>query len=450
MRKATCWLSILAAASVFSAEPAADYARTGNLEFVLRTHRVLAAAKKEDNLFWSPSSLQAALAVLGEGSRGVSAAEVAAVLRLPPGQGAASPFAAVHALNRATAKHLAAPIADEEAYFPGRPPRVFSYRQAGHVWVQQGFAVKPAFIDELKVSYGPQVLFSADFLTDPEGERLKANAMMSKETEGLVPQALSPGFFDRRTKVAFADVVHMRADWDQPFNASHTRSGAFATEGEGKVEADMMNDHRYVRYAAFEADGRPFATPEMVPQDNDDNDPRHYPSTGGYQVVRLGYFGGRASMFVVLPVGAGPLAAFEEALTAPKIDALLRSGGDFECRILLPRFKVDADWELVPVLQKLGLVSVFDPGLADLTGVASPPPPLYVARFLQKGRLEVNERGTIAAVVTAFGIGAGAGFPDLTKPRPFKPRFFAQRPFLYLVVDDQTGQVLFMGRVLRP
>ena len=450
MRRITLLLLALAAASGGAAEPSTDYARTGNLEFVLRTHRVLAAEKKEDNLFWSPSSLQAALAVLGEGSRGVSAAEVAAVLRLPPGQGAAAPFAAVHALNRATAKHLAAPIDDEAAYLPERPPRVFSYRQAGHLWVQQGFAVKPAFIDGLKVSYGPQVLLSADFLANAEGERLKANAMMAKETEGLVPQALSPGFFDHRTKVAFADVVYMRADWEKPFNPSHTRSGAFATEGEGRVETDMMNDHRDVRYAAFEADGRPFATPEMVPQDNDDNDPRHYPSPGGYQVVRLGYFGGRASMLVVLPVGDVPLAAFEEALTVPKIDALLRTGGEFECRILLPKFKVDADWQLVPVLQKLGLVSVFDPGLADLTGVASPPPPLYVARFLQKGRLEVNERGTIAAVVTAFGIGVGAGFPDLTKPRPFKPRFFAQRPFLYLVVDDQTGQVLFMGRVLRP
>lgn len=450
MRKAACWLSILATVSVFSAEPAADYARTGNLEFVLRTHRALTADKKEDNLFWSPASLQSALAVLGEGSRGVSAEEVAAVLCLPPAVREGARLAPLHALNRATAEHLAVPISEEPANVPGRPPRVFAYRQAGHLWVQQGFVVKPAFIENLKTFRGLDALLSADFRANAEGERLKANAMMAKETDGLVPEALPQGFFDRRTRVAFADVVHMRADWDDPFNASFTRSGVFTPAGGEKVEADMMNDHRYVRYAAFEADGRPFATPEMVPQSNDDDNPRHYPSPGGYQVVRLGYFGGRASMLVILPVGDGKLAAFEEALTVPKIDALLRAGDNFRCRILLPRFKATADWNLIPVLRKLGLGSVFNPDLADLTGVASPPPPLYVAQFLQKGQLEVNERGTIAAVVTAFGIGAGAGFPDPTKPRPFRPRFFADHPFLYLVVDDVTGQVLFMGRVVKP
>ncbi len=448
MRLMALLASLMAAAS--AAEPAADYARSGNLEFVLRTHRALVAQKPSGNVFWSPASLQCALAVLGEGSRGGSAEEVAGVLRLSTARGADSPFASLHALNHATARHLGAPVPTEPAPDPDIPQRVFAYRQAGHLWVQQGFPIKSSFVDTLKASYGPEVLLSADFLTNAEGERLKANAMMAKETEGLVPEALPQGFFDRRTRVAFADVVHMRADWDYPFNASFTRSEVFTAEGEGRVEVAMMNNHRHMHYAAFEADGRLFATPEMVPNANDDNDPRHYPSAGGYQVIRLGYYGGRASMFFVLPVGDGKLSAFEEAFTAPKIDALLRTGRTFDCRVRLPRFKASADWNLVPALQKLGLESVFDRNRADLTGVASPPPPLYVSDFLQKGELEVNERGTIAAVVTAFGIAAGMGMADRTKPRPFKPRFFADHPFLYLVVDDVTGQVLFMGRVLRP
>lgn len=448
MRLMALLVSVMAAAS--AAEPAADYARSGNLEFVLRTHRVLVAQKPSGNVFWSPASLQCALAVLGEGSRGSSAEEVAGVLRLSTARGADSPFAALHALNRATAQHLGTPVPTEPAPVPDVPQQVFAYRQAGHLWVQQGFPIKSSFVDTLKASYGPEVLLSADFLTNAEGERLKANAMMAKETEGLVPEALPQGFFNPDTRVAFADVVHMRADWSLPFNAKITSPEAFKAEGEGVVKVAMMSDHRHVRYAAFEADGRLFATPEMVPHANDDNDPRYYPSSGGYQVIRLGYYGGRASMLLVLPVGDGKLSVFEEALTVPKIDALLRAGGNFRCRILLPRFKAAADWNLIPVLRKLGLGSVFNPDLADLTGVASPPPPLYVAQFLQKGQLEVNERGTIAAVVTAFGIGAGAGFPDPTKPRPFRPRFFADHPFLYLVVDDVTGQVLFMGRVLRP
>jgi serpin B len=447
MRLMALLASVMAASA---AEPAADYARSGNLEFVLRTHRVLVAQKPSGNVFWSPASLQCALAVLGEGSRGGSAEEVAGVLRLSTARGADSPFAALHALNRATAQHLGAPVPTEPAPVPDVPQQVFAYRQAGHLWVQQGFPVKPSFVDTLRASYGPEVLIPADFLRNAEGERLRANSMMAKETEGLVPEALPLGFFNPDTRVAFADVVHMRADWSLPFNAKITSPGAFKAEGEGQVKVAMMSDHRHVRYAAFEADGRLFATPEMVPYANDDNDPRHYPSAGGYQVIRLGYYGGRASMLIVLPVGDDKLSAFEEALTAPKIDALLRAGRVFDCRLRLPRFKASADWNLVPALRKLGLESVFDLKRADLTGVASPPPPLYVSDFLQKGELDVNERGTTAAVVTAFGIGGGMGMADRTKPRAFRPRFFADHPFLYLVVDDVTGQVLFMGRVLRP
>ena len=106
--------------------------------------------------------------------------------------------------------------------------------------------------------------------------------------------------------------------------------------------------------------------------------------------------------------------------------------------------------DLQQTLPKLGLTSVFDVGRADLSGIAAPPPPLYVSGFLQKGELEVNERGTIAAVVTAFGIAGGAGRGEPPKSRPFVPQFVADHPFLYLIKDDQTGQVLFMGRVLRP
>ena len=144
------------------------------------------------------------------------------------------------------------------------------------------------------------------------------------------------------------------------------------------------------------------------------------------------------------------LAAIEARLHAPRLDAMLRAGDEYRCLVRLPKFKAKADWDLATILPKLGVTSVFDVSRADLSGIAAPPPPLYVSGFLQKGELEVNERGTIAAVVTAFAVAAGVGRADPSKSRPFMPRFVADRPFLYLITDDQTGQVLFMGRVLRP
>lgn len=433
----------------FAAErPFDDYARGGNLEFVAHAHRALAAAKPEENSFWAPASLQAALAALGEGSRTVSAKEISDLLRLPAAKGPDPDFALLHAFNRATAEHLGAP--DLSAAEPGSPDLVFAYRAAGHLWVQEGFVVKDAFVATLKGAYGPDMLRKADFRRDAEGVRAEANQLIEKETDGILKNALPVGFFDESTRVAFAHVVHLRADWSQPFNASDTRPAPFVGVDDETRHVPTMTDRRRLRYAAFDADGRLFPTPKLVPYANDDGDARHYPAAGGCQVVTIPYHGRRASMVVVLPARGGTLAALEARLNAPRLDAMLRSGDEYRCLVRLPKFKAKADWDLATILPKLGVASVFDVGRADLSGIAAPPPPLYVSGFLQKGELEVNERGTIAAVVTAFGVAAGVGRADPPKSRPFMPRFVADRPFLYLITDDQTGQVLFMGRVLRP
>ncbi len=447
-------MNLLRAALIFpclavaAERPFDDYARGGNLDFVAHAHRALAAAKPGENSFWSPASLQAALAALGEGSRTVSAKEIAGLLRLPAPAGQDKDFALLHAFNRATAEHLGSAIAS--AAGPDSPDLVFAYRAAGHLWVQEDFAVKDEFIATLQGVYGPRMLRKADFRRRAESVLAEANQLIEKETEGLLKKPLPLGFFDNDTRVAFAHVVHLRADWSEPFNPSFTRPAPFdGVDGE-KRDVPTMTDRRHLRYAAFEADGRAFFTPKEVPYGNDDGDPRHYPGAGGYQVVTIPYHGYRASMVVVLPTAGGTLAALEARLTAPRLEAMVRSGEEYSCLVRWPRFKAKADWNLAVVLPKLGLTSVFDPGRADLSGIVAPPPPLYVSGFLQKGELEVNERGTIAAVVTAYAIAASAGRPDLTKTRPFVPQFVADRPFLYLIVDDLTGQVLFMGRVLRP
>ena len=305
-------------------------------------------------------------------------------------------------------------------------------------------------MQSLRAPYGAGLLAQADFATDAEGERLRANALLAKETRGLVRDALPPGFFDESTKLAFAHVIHLEADWDQPFQPEHTLDGAFHPEGSAEIQAPLMRDRRYARYAAFQADGALFPTPKTVPWPNDDAASRHYPSKGGYQVISLGYHGARASMRIILPAAGGTLGQLEASLNGARLAAVLREADEYRCHLVLPKFKAAAEWKLEKLLPRLGVKAVFDWRTADLSGVADPPPPLYVNAFIQKGRLEVNERGTIAAVVTAFGMAAGAAIPDLSKPRPFEPVFVADHPFLYLIVDDLTGQVLFMGRVVRP
>lgn len=449
-RLAFLWIGCSAAAflwigcSTVEPDAPADYAREGNLEYVARTHQVLTAARPKENTFWSPASLQAALAALGEGSRGGSAAEVARVLHLPAADGAGSPFASLHAFNRATVEHLGAPLS--AAPNPDSGGKTFAYRSAGHLWVQADFAIKDAFVATMKGAYGPEMLRRVDFRLNPEGVRHDANQLIEQETKGILKNSLPGGFFGPRTRLAFAHVAYLRADLSQPFDVSSTRTEPFLCEDGTKQDVPMMADVRYLRYAAYDADGRPFPEPKLAPYDNDDDDPRLYPKAGGYQVVTLDYHGGLASMVIVLPAKGGTLAELEARLSAPRLDAIIRSGDDRECYVRLPKFKVKSNLKLIEPLSLLGLTSVFDAGLADLSGISSSES-LSVDNFIQTGELEVNERGTTAAVVTAFSVLSKGGSRHRTR---FVPRFVADRPFLYLVVDDLTGQVLFMGRFVRP
>ena len=116
------------------------------------------------------------------------------------------------------------------------------------------------------------------------------------------------------------------------------------------------------------------------------------------------------------------------------------------CRVdvLLPRFETDVEQPLIPVMQQLGVRSMFDARLADYSRLAHVESgvPVYVSEMKQKAKIEVSETGTKAAAVTLQGILAGAtGRP----PQYRNCTFHATRPFLYMIKDDYTGAILFIG-----
>ena len=108
--------------------------------------------------------------------------------------------------------------------------------------------------------------------------------------------------------------------------------------------------------------------------------------------------------------------------------------------VSMPKFKMDLKYNLKKPLQDLGMADAFDPDLADLSGIA---PLLFVKGATHKTYADVNEEGTEAAavtvIVTAF----------ISQPPP-PPRFIADHPFIFIIQDDESGAILFMGRLSDP
>jgi serpin B len=155
-------------------------------------------------------------------------------------------------------------------------------------------------------------------------------------------------------------------------------------------------------------------------------------------------------MMILVPDEIEGLAAVEGALDAKKIDALARAMKPEWVWVALPKFEVNPgeSLRLGEDLKALGMPLAFDRNLADFTGIANPPNPaqrLVIGEVFHKGFVKVDEKGTEAAAATAvMGLETGASLGG--GPRPFQ----ANRPFLFLIRDNASGLVLFLGRVSDP
>jgi len=149
----------------------------------------------------------------------------------------------------------------------------------------------------------------------------------------------------------------------------------------------------------------------------------------------------------MLPDKRTGLAELEHALLA-KLKALQPKLADARVDVALPKFTIDPPTALAlrDPLVALGMKDAFDPEKADFTGIAAPADAknrIFISSVLHKAFVKVDEKGTEAAAATAVGMEAGAA------PVPATP-FVADHPFVFFILDRETGLILFMGRVVDP
>jgi serpin B len=114
--------------------------------------------------------------------------------------------------------------------------------------------------------------------------------------------------------------------------------------------------------------------------------------------------------------------------------------------LTLPRFKIDFKAELVPPLQQAGIRKAFDAKAADFSGMTGRRPEeggVYIGRIVHRAVIETAEEYTEAAAATAIGV-------ESAMPQPAPVEFRADHPFLFYLVDDTTGAILFQGRLADP
>lgn len=346
------------------------------------------------NLFFSPLSIHAALAMTAAGARGETLDQLRRVLALPEedGPGAAGDLARFTAANRG-------PVALDIA---------------SALWGQAGIAWKRDFVSVLDERFGAGFR-QADFSGDPEGERGRINAWVARETGDRITSLVPAGTIFPLTRLVVASAIAFKGSWREEFDPAMTTEQPFHRADGVTSRAMLMRREGIERLHQGE----------------------------GFQLLRLPYEGGGLEMVVVLPAANDGIAALESAITAEDFARWVDAAEETEVEIHLPRFRIDRWFEASATLTALGVTDLFTAGRADLGGMTDAER-IAISKVFHQAFVEVDEKGTVAAAATAVVANAPAPPP----PRPVV--FRADRPFLFVIRDSVRGTVLFLGRLSDP
>lgn len=351
------------------------------------------------NLFFSPYSLHAALAMTADGANGKTRDEMAGVLKLPADRD----------------KSLAAGDLGRFYTGAGKP---YELTTANALWGQTGYPWRPDWLARQKDRFGAS-LTDLDFKGDPEGGRKTINRWVEQKTRDRIKDLVPAGVIDPTTKMVLTNAIYFKGKWQDEFNKQWTKDGPFKLADGTTKQTPLMNRTAGYRYA--EADG--------------------------VQLLELPYKGGELSMVVVLPGKPNGLPAAESKLSADTLTGWLKGLTHQEVIVTLPRFKMEVRTAPVPALKALGMKLAFDHRGADFSGMTSDPQGLFISDVVHKAFVDVNEEGTEAAAATAVVMAPMAAAP-IKRPPP--KVFRADHPFLFVIRDVQHGTVLFAGRLTNP
>ena len=373
--------------------PAADAKALveGGNAFAIDLYKKLAAAP--GNVVCSPYSVSAALAMTYAGARGDTAAEMAKVMHIA---GLAERVHPAHA-------DLAWRLKGDPA--KGQP----EFSVSNTLWGQRRSGFRPEFLTLTRTHYGSG-LREVDYIGDTEGARKTINGWVGDQTKGKIPELLPPEILTRATRLVLTNAIYFKGSWLHEFDPKLTTDDKFHPTPLETVPVRMMN--RRGPMSVHEGDG--------------------------VQVVRLPYRGEAKSMLLVVPDAATDLAAVEGKLTAEQVQQWRTGLHEADVTLQLPKFKATGKARLDTVLKEMEMPLAFLDGTADFTGMTEWER-LHIGAVLHEAFVEVDEQGTVAAAATAV-VMFGDGAPRVVTVR-------ADRPFLFLIVDDTTRAILFVGRV---
>jgi serpin B len=283
---------------------------------------------------------------------------------------------------------------------------------ANALWIQSEYKFIQDFAKLCRDNYLSD-LFYVDFEKKPMKTRFKINRWISEQTENKIKDILQPDSIDDLTRLILTNAIYFKGNWLKQFEAVDTKDDIFWQTPEKKIEIKMMFQEDYFGYK----------------------------ETADLQVLEMPYVGKDLSMIILLPRKKNELSKLEEQLSVETLKEWIYNLLVGEVTVFLPRFKITSKYSLKSVLGSMGLEETFT-NRADFSGMADEMK-LWISEIAHNSFIQVYEEGTEAAATTLVSVALGCSIGQI-------PEFRADHPFLFIIRENSTGFIIFLGRVLEP
>nr|XP_002734390.1 PREDICTED: serpin B3-like [Saccoglossus kowalevskii] len=367
-------------------------------DFAVDLYQTLTQSKQyqEENIVFSPFSISVALAMTYLGAKSESATQMEKVLK----------FHQVGIENIHPTFHmLRSEIFNQDAGYV--------LNAANKLFIDSNYTFVSEFLSATEAYYD-SALEPLNF-GNPEESRVEINKWVDKQTQSLIQDLIPEGVISTMTKLVLVNAIYFKGKWANQFNPKFTKVDNFYLDKRNAVKIPMMynNENKFKFYA-------------------DD--------VLKCQILEMPYSGSNLSMIAILPDEVNGLLSLQKNITSDTLQKWFSQLHETKVDVTFPRFKMESSFQLKSELQKLGMVDIFVPDLADLTGMADNRE-LFVYDAVHKSFIEVTEEGTEAAAASAVLVGI--------ESVRVHHKFNANHPFLFLIRDNTTGTVLFMGRIMK-
>lgn len=348
-------------------------------------------SQEPGNVFISPWSLSSALSMTYEGARGETADEMKEVMHLPGAETRHSSFAKL--FNDINKKD-----------------KSYELYTANALWAQKDFTFLPEYLNLVEKYYAGKAT-NVDFVQNTEKSRKTINDWVEIQTNNKIKGLFPPNSLTSLTRLVLTNAIYFKGNWANQFDKSATHEADFKVDKDTTVKVDMMSMH-----------------------DEDFN----YYEDDKLQILEMPYEGDELSMMVLLP--KDDLGQLENSISADNIaawkDALRQESLD----VYMPKFTFETKYFLKDALKEMGMPLAFTEN-ADFSGMDGRKD-LFIDIVVHQAFVEVNEEGTEAAAATGVGMTLEA--------MPMTKTFRADHPFIFLIQERSSGNILFLGRVMDP